>query len=120
MIWLVIFYPLHAAAQHKYSNRFKLASAKVSQVKLNCQGPLTPGLWPGSVCGGTLEPACDRIQRENRAWVHIFQPNFLGPCFYADRGAHRFESLSDERGREKGFEALYDMSATKTIVANHG
>ena len=23
-------------------------------------------------------------------------------------------------GREKGFEALYDMSATKTIVFNHG
>jgi hypothetical protein len=33
---------------------------------------------------------------------------------------NRLESLSDERGREKGFEALYDMSATKTIVANHG
>ena len=32
---------------------------------------------------------------------------------------NRLESLSDERGREKGFEALYDMSATKTIVANH-
>ena len=24
------------------------------------------------------------------------------------------------RGREKGFEALYDMSATKTVVFNHG
>ena len=23
-------------------------------------------------------------------------------------------------GREKGFEALYDMSATKTVVFNHG
>jgi hypothetical protein len=34
--------------------------------------------------------------------------------------AKHVDSLSGECGRKKRFEALYDMSATKTIVFNHG
>ncbi len=50
-------------------------------------------------------------------WPGVRQ-RLLAPGGGIEPAVRRFRKSG--HGREKGFEALYDMSATKTIVFNHG